>query len=240
MRRKHQFDFKQFSVNQSHSAMKVCTDSCVFGSLIEPQNAQSIMDIGTGTGLLALMLAQRTSDTTMIDAIEIDSEAMHDAQSNIHSSPWNHRIVAHHSDIKNWVSKQPYDLILCNPPFHIHSTPSLTPKEQQAFHADDSLPFDMLVKTICNLSHEETQTWILLPIQEMLAFIEVANSHALLVQESIVIHHASNESAIRRICRFSKQKSIEYSERIFAYREYASGPYTQEFIDAMSPYYLFL
>ena len=116
MRRKHQFDFKQFSVNQSHSAMKVCTDSCVFGSLIEPQNAQSIMDIGTGTGLLALMLAQRTSHTTMIDAIEIDSEAMHDAQCNIQSSPWNHRIVAHHSDIKNWVSKQPYDLILCNPP----------------------------------------------------------------------------------------------------------------------------
>jgi len=240
MRRKHQFDFKQFSVNQAHSAMKVCTDSCVFGALIDTQQARTILDIGTGTGLLSLMLAQRTSDITQIDAVEIDSEAINDAQSNICSSPWHHRIAVHHADIQTWKAQRAYDLILCNPPFHIRSTPSFIPKEQQAFHADESLPFEVLVKTIEKLSHESTQTWILLPIQEMNTFIAMANASLLYVQESIEIYHASNDAAMRRICRFSKQQSGECIKRTFAYREYASGPYTQAFIDAMSPYYLFL
>ena len=81
MRRKHQFDFKCFSIVQSRSAMKVCTDSCVFGALIHPHNAQSILDIGTGTGLLSLMLAQKTTDA-LIDVIEIDA-ASHTGVDNV-------------------------------------------------------------------------------------------------------------------------------------------------------------
>ena len=239
MRRKHQFDFKCFSIVQSRSAMKVCTDSCVFGALINPYNAQSILDIGTGTGLLSLMLAQRTSDA-LIDVIEIDPESILDAKDNIASSHWKHRFIIHEADIRIWNVKKTFDVIICNPPFHVRSTPSLDPKELTAFHADNTLPFDALIQVITSHSHADTQSWILLPIQEMDEFIDIAKKYSLYPQESILIHHANNEEAIRRICRFSKQNKSKYIERKFAYREYPSGPYTEEFITSMSPYYLFL
>ena len=239
MRNPHRFDFKLFSVNQSRSAMKVCTDSCVFGSLIDPQNAQSILDIGTGTGLLSLMLAQKTSDA-VFDAIEIDPESILDAKKNFEASPWKHRFNLHLGDIRIWNEQKTFDLILCNPPFHIRSTPSLDAKEFIAFHADNTLPFDSLIQSIIACSHSKTQSWILLPTQEMQEFIHIAEQYSLFLQESIMIHHASNQESIRRICRFSKQEVDKYIESHFSYREYPAGPYTKEFITAMSPYYLFL
>ena len=239
MRRKHQFDFKSFSIVQSRSAMKVCTDSCVFGALINPHNAQSILDIGTGTGLLSLMLAQKTSDT-LIDVIEIDPESILDAKENIAASPWKHRFNIHEADIRSWNKKKTFDVIICNPPFHVRSTPSSNPKELTAFHSDNTLPFDSLIQAITSHSHANTQSWILLPICEMQEFIDIAKGYYLYPQESILIHHASNEESIRRICRFSKQNERQYIERKFSYRLYPSGPYTEEFITAMSPYYLFL
>lgn len=239
MRRPHQFDFKQFSITQSRSAMKVCTDSCVFGALINPHDALSILDIGTGTGLLSLMLAQRTSQDILIDAVDIDSETILDAKENFEASPWNNRITVYHADIKNWNASRYFDLIICNPPFHSKSTPSANPKDLIAHHADNTLPFITLIETVTKLSHEKTQTWILLPIQEMKEFIDIAEMHSVYVQESIMIHHASNEEPIRRICRFSKQKHESCINRTFAYRMHASGPYTEEFITVMSPYYLF-
>jgi tRNA1Val (adenine37-N6)-methyltransferase len=240
MRRPHQFDFKEFSITQSRSAMKICTDSCVFGALINPHKSRTILDIGTGTGLLSLMLAQRTSDDVLIDAIDIDSEAILDAKENTESSPWNDRINVHHGDICTWNAPRNYDLIICNPPFHVRSTPSANPKELAAHHADNTLPFISLIESISQLSHKNTQTWILLPIIEMKEFIEISIKYSLYLQECILIYHASNEEAIRKICCFSKQKQDACIERTFAYRTHSNGSYTEEFITAMSPYYLFL
>ena len=240
MRRPHQFDFKQFSITQSRSAMKVCTDSCVFGALINPQDGLSVLDIGTGNGLLTLMLAQRTSQNILMDAIDIDSETILDAKENFEASPWNNRIRLFHADVRTWNAPRQYDLIICNPPFHVRSTPSANPRELAAHHADNTLPFISLIESISHLSHDETQIWILLPILEMQEFIEIANMQSLFVQESIAIYHASNEEPIRRICRFSKYKNDVCIERTFAYRTHSNGSYTEEFITAMSPYYLFL
>lgn len=239
MRRKHQFDFKCFSIVQSRSAMKVCTDSCVFGALINPHNAQSILDIGTGTGLLSLMVAQKTNDA-LIEVIEIDPESILDAKENIAASPWKHRFTIHEEDIRNWNVKKTFDVIICNPPFHVRSTPSSNPKELTAHHSDNTLPFDSLIQAMVSHSHANTQTWVLLPNQEMLEFIDIAEKFFLFPQESIMIHHASNEESIRRICRFSKYKEERCIGKQFSYRLYPSGPYTEEFITAMSPYYLFL
>jgi len=185
------------------------------------------------------MLAQKTSNA-FFDAIEIDPESILDAKNNIEASPWKHRFILHEADIRMWNVKKTFDVIICNPPFHVRSTPSLDPKELTAFHADNTLPFDSLIQAIASHSHANTQSWILLPIQEMHEFIDIAKGYSLYPQESISIHHASNEESIRRICRFSKQNDIDCIVRKFAYREYPSGPYTEEFISAMSPYYLFL
>jgi tRNA1Val (adenine37-N6)-methyltransferase len=220
--------------------MKVCTDSCVFGSVIDPRNAESILDIGTGTGLLALMLAQRTTANTSIDGIELDEGAYLDAMENVTNSPWKEKITIHLGNINTWNHAAMYDAIICNPPFHIRSTPSANPKELAAFHADETLSFIDLTKAINRHAHDETQVWILLPIQEMNEFILIAEQQCLYMQESINIHHSSNEESIRTICRFSKTKQEEIIYQTFSYRTYPSGPYTDEFIQAMSPYYLFL
>jgi tRNA1Val (adenine37-N6)-methyltransferase len=185
------------------------------------------------------MVAQKTTDA-LIDVIEIDPESILDAKENIAASPWKHRFNIHEADIRNWNVKKTFDVIMCNPPFHVRSTPSSNPKELTAHHSDNTLPFDSLIQAMVSHSHANTQTWVLLPTQEMLEFIDIAEKYFLFPQESIMIHHASNEESIRRICRFSKHKEGGCIEKQFSYRLYPSGPYTEEFITAMSPYYLFL
>src|SRR6478735_7723647 len=96
------FQFKQFKIEQGNTAMKVCTDSCIFGAYINPENATSILDIGTGTGLLALMLAQRTE--AAIDAVEIEENAYLQAQENIAQSPWNKKINLFYNSIQNFTA----------------------------------------------------------------------------------------------------------------------------------------
>ena len=109
-------------IQQDKCSMKVCTDSCLFGawvaSLIEKKeiNPETILDIGTGTGLLSLMLAQKTN--AGIDAVEIDSNAFEQAKENILFSPWKDQIKIFNADIKQWNAPTKYDLIISNPPFY--------------------------------------------------------------------------------------------------------------------------
>ena len=241
MRNPHRFDFKLFSVNQSRSAMKVCTDSCAFGAIAEINQAKSILDIGTGTGLLSLMLAQKAQHVIRIDAIDIDKETLMDAEENINATPWKDFITIHHHDVLTWKHDAVYDMIICNPPFHVRSTSSKHEKEALAFHADLCLPFDALAQTIAKRSHDETAIWILLPTKEMEQFIIHALSHDLHLHKSINVHDSIKNDPTRKICMFSKQSSdmgVEVS--CFAYREYVGGAYTSEFIKALSPFYLFL
>ena len=97
------FQFKQFLINQSKATLKVCTESCIFGAYIPVHNAKSILDIGTGTGILALMLAQRSS--AQIHAIELDRPSFEDAQANFNDSPWKNNIEIALDDINNFTEK---------------------------------------------------------------------------------------------------------------------------------------
>src|SRR5665213_2269699 len=116
------FSFKKFTIYQERSGMKVCTDSCLFGAWISDKierrknNVKTILDIGTGTGLLSLMLAQKTTAT--ISAVEIDINSSEEADQNFKRSPWADRLSIIHADIKSWRAQHQYDLIICNPPFY--------------------------------------------------------------------------------------------------------------------------
>src|SRR5205085_2984467 len=115
------FQFKQFRVQQEATAMKVSTDACIQGAWtpIEPF-VKNVLDIGTGTGLLSLMVAQRNNHI-LIDAIELDENAAQQATENIHASPWGDRINIVNGDIRNYTFNRQYDLIICNPPFFQNS-----------------------------------------------------------------------------------------------------------------------
>ena len=124
------FKFKEFTVHQDKTAMKVCTDACLFGAWaakqIEIFDLKNILDIGTGTGLLALMLAQ--SSRAKIDAVEINELAAEQAAANFCNSPWNSQLYVHQKSINRFTQEQnkPYDFIISNPPFfenqlkHLH------------------------------------------------------------------------------------------------------------------------
>lgn len=112
----HIFQFKQFSIQQDACAMKVGTDGIMLGAWARLEEAHRILDIGTGTGLLALMAAQNHPDA-LIDAVELDQAAAQQAQENVENSPWADRIQVLHHDIKEFTHANLYDLILCNPPF---------------------------------------------------------------------------------------------------------------------------
>ena len=118
------FTFKQFFVGHDRCGMKVTTDGVILGGWVPVLNSQRILDIGTGTGLLALMLAQRSNDRVMIDAVEIDRSAYEQALENIKASPWAARIQAFHHDIKEYAENcdRRYDLIISNPPYFPEGT----------------------------------------------------------------------------------------------------------------------
>lgn len=111
------FHFKQFTVQQDRCALKVGTDGVLLGAWTNYAGAKRILDIGTGTGLLALIAAQRNGEA-MIDAVEIDDASAEQAQENAAASPWADRIRVHRMDARRMKVSEPYDLIICNPPFY--------------------------------------------------------------------------------------------------------------------------
>lgn len=134
------FQFKQFSIEQDLCAMKVGTDGVLLGAWTSVKGTNTCLDIGTGTGLLALMLAQRTTPTRCdITAIEIDADAALQASANIAASPWSSQIRLHHTALQNFQCSLSYDLIVSNPPFY-NATLKPSDEARAVARHKDSLP----------------------------------------------------------------------------------------------------
>ncbi|MET4758482.1 tRNA1(Val) (adenine(37)-N6)-methyltransferase [Endozoicomonas sp. NE40] len=147
------FQFKQFRVDQDQCAMKVTMDACLFGALVDVEESQRILDIGTGTGLLSLMAAQRSS--AHIDAVELDDDAARQARQNVAQSPWSDRITVTQSAIQQFFgAPDGYDTIICNPPFFENSLKAANDKRTMARHTE-SLSFSDLVQATSRLLHKK-------------------------------------------------------------------------------------
>lgn len=158
------FTFKQFFVAHDRCAMKVGTDGVLLGAWAPVAGAHRVLDIGTGSGLIALMLAQRTSPTVIVDAVELDEQAAGQAQENVAASPWNERINIFQGDILQWAKDcvHRYSLIVSNPPYFAAGVECATP-ERAAARYTTGLSHNALLECAENLITEDGYFAVILP-----------------------------------------------------------------------------
>jgi tRNA1Val (adenine37-N6)-methyltransferase len=220
--------------------MKVCTDACIFGAWIAETiangrlQATKCLDIGTGTGLLSLMVAQQSS--AKIDAIEIDKNAFTQAAENFENSPWSERLAAIHMDAKKYFEETKYDLIISNPPFYENDLRSPLKIKNVAKH-DDSLTLDELLAIIKTNLNSNGNFALLLPFHRVDYLESIASENDFFLKEKLLIKHASNHDHTRTILLFSANKIEMPAVRQFTIKK-EDGNYSDEFFQLLSGYYL--
>ncbi len=169
------FSFKRFSIRDDGATMKVGTDGVLLGAWADIDNSKSILDIGTGTGIIALMMAQRTGAKTRIDAIELLKQDAIQAANNVTVSPWHEKISVIHISLQDFHPEKKYDLIVCNPPFFSKSL--LPPDEARSSARHDSqLNSDDLIKGANKFLNSSGKLCIVLPTNESDTFILKAST----------------------------------------------------------------
>jgi len=235
------FEFKQFRVEQAHCAMKVCTDACVLGAVADVAGARRLLDIGTGTGLLALMAAQR-NPTAHIDAVELAPAAAAQAAANFAASPWPHRLTLRPVSLQAFAQTRPlpYDGLLCNPPFFRQSLPSPDAARTTARHAsDESLPFATIARFATDFLTPTGQLTVLLPPPEMQEFVRVAVADGLYPTTQLTLHHRPGSRPLRHITTFGRQPQPTQHHSL-AIRAVDSEAYSSEFQAILKDFYLHL
>jgi tRNA1Val (adenine37-N6)-methyltransferase len=175
-----QFKFKRFEIHQDRCAMKVGTDGVILGAWINPgRKINRILDIGTGTGLLALMMAQKSG--AMIDAIDIDASSITQAEENFRISPWSPRLRAIHSSLQEFSrhSCEKYDLIVSNPPYFNNAFKASDQLRALARHTDESLSFEELIEGVVKLLSKKGIFYLILPYKEGSLFENMASAKGL-------------------------------------------------------------
>ena len=181
MQKGQPFRFKQFSVAQNMCAMKVNTDGVLLGAW-QPDSAANggrILDAGTGTGVIALMMAQKNT-IAKIDAIDIDNDAFLQAHDNFERSPWSKRLAAHHTALQKYEAAAPYDLIITNPPYFIDDLKSANAQMNRAKHST-ALTYRDLSQGINRLLSETGEARVVLPAFNFASFQIEASAHRLYV-----------------------------------------------------------
>lgn len=214
--------------------MKVSADACMFGAYVQHPSAGRILDIGAGTGLLSLMLAQ-SHPAALIDAVEPEPQAYEQAKENVTASPWSKQIHLHHGTVQEYKPAQPYDLIICNPPFYLKHLPSADPQRRLAFH-QDNLSFEDLAKTCEALLAPLGTCSILLPLRQAEQFTETAMQRGLVLKDQLLLQHSPSHKPHRSITSYSfAQTKSPSSDRLFVRLE--DGSYNPVYRQLLQPYY---
>ncbi|SDI28069.1 tRNA1Val (adenine37-N6)-methyltransferase [Mucilaginibacter gossypii] len=214
------FRFKQFSVDQAGCAMKINTDGVLLGAIAGDGHPLNILDIGTGTGVIALMLAQRFTDAK-IDAVEIDEQAAATAKSNFGNSPFKNRLTLYANGFEQFFEDYPekrYDLIVSNPPFYINSLQSPGVKTNLAKHAADGF-FEKLISVVATQLTEQGICWLILPVDTSALVKNLALQSGLYLQKTISIHSFKDDTAHREILAFGKNNTHMITGKFVIYSE---------------------
>lgn len=202
------FQFQQFRVNQDRCAMKISTDAVMLGALAEALMPGEILDVGTGTGVIALMLAQRFPDAN-VQAVEIDSLAASQALDNFCTNPFSDRMQLLEGRFQDFQPNQKFDLIVSNPPYFLDHLKSSDAQRNMALHTDE-LSFQDLLEKVNELLEESGQFWIILPPRQMQDFQRKAQEHGLFLGTKFTLQDKLGKRIQREICAFSRtQKEVE-------------------------------
>ncbi|MCX6232482.1 MAG: methyltransferase [Bacteroidetes bacterium] len=229
------FQFKQFKVFHDQATMKVGTDAVLLGAWSNINNVNNILDIGTGSGIIALMLAQRSD--ALIDAIEIDESSARQAIDNFSLSPWKERMrVLQTSFLKySTTCTKKYDLFVSNPPYFHNSLKSQESNRNLARH-NDELPFEDLVSGIAGLLNESGKACIILPVNESNTLKETALKHGLYCNFQTEVVSKAGHRPNRLLMEFSKQKRETIISSICIMN--ADLNYTEDFKSLTKDFYL--
>jgi tRNA1Val (adenine37-N6)-methyltransferase len=231
------FQFKHFTIQQDRCAMKLGTDSVLLGAWTPIDNLPfSILDIGAGTGILSLMLAQR-SNAEQIDAIEIDEEAYEQCVENFENSPWGDRLFCFHAGLDEFVEEpeDEYDLIISNPPFYTDDYKSENAARDIA-RFEDALPFEDLLEAADLLLSEKGIFSVILPYKEETKFIDLAKEFELYPFKITRVKGTPTTEIKRSLLAFSRiEKAILNDELII---ETARHQYTEDYIALTKDFYL--
>lgn len=231
------FQFKQFSVDQTGCAMKINTDGVLLGAIAEAEEPKSILDIGTGTGVIALMLAQRYKDA-IIDAVEIDTDAAKTAERNFKASAFADRLNVYPLGFEDYFYLFPdrkYDLIVSNPPFYIDALKSPGAKKRLAKHADIDF-FDALVKTIFGHLSYRGLFWLILPIGTAEIVCEKVEEGGLFLQMILDIRSYPHSPPHRNILCYGFEQGLAEIDEKSIYK--ALGVYSEEYRELLKPYFM--
>lgn len=236
------FQFKQFRIEQDRCALKVCSDACLFGAWVadnmssKKPGLKKILDIGSGSGLLMLMLAQRS--VAKITGVEIDRASFEQSMENIAHSPWKERLNIVYNDICNYGSNDQYDLIISNPPFFENDLRSSRSHKNISKH-DTGLTLAALTEQVNRLLKDDGMFAVLLPYHRTDEFLELAQQEDLWPYEIVALSHTQKHPPFRSILLMSRepQKQILQSA-IFIQDE--EGEYSKGAYALLKDYYLYL
>jgi len=231
------FKFKQFAIEQDQCAMKVGTDGVLLGAWATlDQHPFSILDIGAGTGLIALMCAQR-SNAELIDALEIDENAYEQCVANFENSPWGDRLFCYHASLEEFADEidDKYELIISNPPFYSEDYKSKDSQRDLARFAD-AMPFDHLVMSASKLLDKNGRFAVIIPFKDEQTCIDLASEHSLFPNRILHVKGNPDSEKKRSLIEFSfNEEPIDIEELTI---ETGRHEYTPDYIKLTKDFYL--
>ncbi|MEZ5082695.1 MAG: methyltransferase [Bacteroidales bacterium] len=231
------FKFKKFDVNDGQCAMKLGTDAVLLGAWANVHQTKSILDIGTGCGIIALLMCQRSN--AMIDAIDIHEPSINQANENFINSPWPNRLNAILTSVQDFSvsSENKYDLIVCNPPFFTNDLKSPYELKNISKH-NDRLPFDELILASAKLLKPGGKFSVILPVSSSAKFVFQAKQNKLYCRRETIIVPKSDKKPNRTLLEFEKkQYTLKESDSIMLRNK--DGSYTKEYVEITCDFYLY-
>lgn len=231
------FQFKQFTIQQDKTAMKVGTDGVLLGAWANLDFfPNSILDIGAGTGLIALMMAQR-SDAETIDAIELNDAAYEQTVENFENSDWADRLFCYHASLSEFTDEidEKYDFIISNPPFYTSTYKELSENRAMARHAE-SLTYEDLLKSTSKLLSENGNCAFIIPFEEEGNFLKIAEENQLYPNRITRVRGALNTAVKRSLLQLSFLKTETILSELTL--ELSRHNYTEEYKSLVQEFYL--
>ena len=231
------FHFKQFSVAQQSAAMKVNTDGVLLGAWAEATHACRILDVGAGTGVIALMLAQRNA-AAYIDAVEIDACSAQQAKENVQNSPWPRRITVYGQSFQSFAAQSAacYDLVISNPPYFANALLPPSETRKRARHAGE-LPHEELLSGAKRILRPQGALCVILPFSEGMMFMERAAAQQLFCTRRTTVFSKTGKPPKRLLLHFSALPASLKKDTLIIHRD--NGDYTPEYKALAGAFYLF-